>query len=316
MHVHEDFSSFPVLQFPVVTSGTFDGVHLGHQKIIEQVKNQAKKHNGESVLITFDPHPRQVLFPEDKSLKIITPFKDKVEMLDHFGIDHLLKIKFDKAFSQKSSLQFINEVLITTLHTRLLVIGYDHRFGRNREGSFEYLKENATKFGFEVQEIPRQDIDDVGISSTKIRKALIAGEIEKANTYLGRSYHLSGKVIEGNKIGRQLGFPTANLQLEDPLQLVPADGIYAVYVEFEKNIYQGMLSIGIRPTIGDSERTIEVNIFDFDEQIYEQELKLYFIKKYRDEKKFANLEELKNQLQKDWEQAKHILSKHPLKRPA
>lgn len=314
MRVHEDLSSFPSLQFPVVTSGTFDGVHLGHQKIIQQVKNQAKKHHGESVLITFHPHPRQVLFPEDQSLKIITPFADKVAMLDRLGIDHLLKIKFDKAFSQKSSLQFINEILIQTLKTRLLIIGYDHRFGRNREGGFEYLKDNAHIFGFEVQEIPRQDIDDVGISSTKIRNALTEGDLLKANKYLGRDYHLRGVVVEGNKIGRKLGFPTANLQLIEPLQLIPADGIYAVYIEHNGKIYEGMLSIGVRPTIGDSERTIEVNIFDFDKQIYQQELKIFFIQKYRNEKKFANLEELQKQLSVDWQQAKKILASHPLKK--
>jgi len=314
MQVHEDLSSFPSLQFPVVTSGTFDGVHLGHQKIIQQVKNQAIKHKGESVLITFHPHPRQVLFPEDKSLKIITPFADKIDLLDQLGIDHLLKITFDKAFSQKSSLQFINEILIQTLKTRLLVIGYDHRFGRNREGGFEYLKDNATTFGFDVQEIPRQDIDDVGISSTKIRNALIGGDILKANKYLGRDYHLRGIVVEGNKIGRTLGFPTANLQLIESLQLIPADGIYAVYTEYKGEIYEGMLSIGVRPTIGNSERTIEVNIFDFDKQIYHQELKVYFIQKYRDEKKFASLEGLQKQLSEDWQQAKKILANHPLKK--
>ncbi len=312
MQVHEDLSSFPKLNFPVVTSGTFDGVHLGHQKIIEQVKSQAKKNKGESVLITFHPHPRQILFPEDKSLKIITPFADKVAMLEKLDIDHLLKLKFDKSFSQKSSLQFINEILIETLGTKLLIIGYDHRFGHNREGGFEYLKNNSSKFGFEVQEIPRQDIDDIGISSTKIRKSLMTGEIEKATAYLGRNYHLRGKVIAGNKIGRQLGFPTANLHLIEPLQLVPADGIYAVYVEYDNQIFQGMLSIGIRPTIGQSERTIEVNIFEFDKEIYGRELTIYFVEKYRDEQKFANLDELKKQLGKDWQQAKKILSGHSL----
>lgn len=312
MLVHEDLSSFPDIEFPVVTSGTFDGVHLGHQKIIEQVKKQADEHDGESVLITFDPHPRQVLFPEDKSLKIITPFQDKVEMLDQLGIDHLLKIKFSKAFSRKTSLEFIHEILIATIHTKLLVIGYDHRFGRNREGGFDYLKQHAPQLGFSVKEIPRQDIDDIGISSTKIRNALLTGAIDKANAYLGRAYHLRGMVVEGNKIGRQLGFPTANIHLSDPLQLVPTDGIYAVYVEHEQTIYEGMLSIGMRPTIGNSERTIEVNIFDFDDQIYNHELKLYFVKKFRDEEKFSNLEKLKSQLIKDWQQAKEILASIPL----
>ncbi len=312
MQVHEDLSSFPDLIFPVVTSGTFDGVHLGHQKIINQVINEAKKREGESVLITFDPHPRQVLFPEDKSLRIITPFEDKVNILDKFGIDHLLKIKFSRQFSRKSSLEFIDEILLKTIKAKLLVIGYDHRFGKNREGGFDYLQKHGPEFGFEVQEIPRQDIDNLGISSTKIREALINGNISQANAYLGRNYQLKGKVVAGNKIGREIGFPTANLELLEKFQIIPSDGIYAVYVEHHQKIYKGMLSIGIRPTIGDSSRTIEVNIFDFKANIYDQNLNIFFVKKYREEVKFNSLEALKQQLHADWKRANDILSQHPL----
>jgi len=312
MQVHEDLSSFPDLNFPVVTSGTFDGVHLGHQKIINQVINEAKNQQGESVLITFDPHPRQILFPEDKSLRVITPFEHKVKMLDKLGIDHLLKIKFSREFSQKSSLEFIDEILLNTINTKLLVIGYDHRFGKNREGGFEYLQKHAPKFGFEVLEIPRQDIDNLGISSTKIREALMGGNISKANAYLGRNYQLKGKVVAGNKIGREIGYPTANIEPLETLQMIPTDGIYAVFVEYRQHIFKGMLSIGIRPTIGDSTRTIEVNIFDFKADIYNQELNIFFVEKYREEEKFDSLEALKEQLHADFKKANDILSQHPL----
>ncbi|MGK7393938.1 MAG: bifunctional riboflavin kinase/FAD synthetase [Candidatus Cyclobacteriaceae bacterium M3_2C_046] len=311
MKIHNGIDSIPALRFPVVTSGTFDGVHQGHQKIIERVNQLAQKYQGESVLITLWPHPKHILFPEDESLKILTSFEEKAKILDALHIDHLVRINFTREFSQLSSETFIQKILVEKLHTKILVIGYDHRFGRNREGSFEYLQSNAHQYGFSLEEIPRQDVENIGVSSTKIRKALLQGAVNVATRYLGRYYVLAGKVVAGNQLGRQLGFPTANIQPLHDKKLIPADGIYAVKVKYADIIYDGMLSIGIRPTVGGTERTIEVNIFDFNQTIYNQDISIYFIERYRDELKFENLEALKAQLQQDWIKAKEILASHP-----
>ncbi|MEX0883168.1 MAG: riboflavin biosynthesis protein RibF, partial [Cyclobacteriaceae bacterium] len=226
MKIYKSLENFPFIQRPVVTIGTFDGVHLGHQKILKRIQKIAQKTNGESVLITFWPHPRMVLNPDNHGIKILNTFKEKVALLESFGIHHLLSIPFTREFSKMSSEAFIQEILIEKIHTHKLVIGYDHRFGKGREGSFDHLKNNQTQYGFDLEEIPRQDIDNIGISSTKIRKALETGRIRTANEFLGRSYFLEGTVIKGNQIGRTLGFPTANIQLPDPNKLVPKDGAY------------------------------------------------------------------------------------------
>jgi riboflavin kinase / FMN adenylyltransferase len=308
MKIYHDIEEFKKLDFAVVTSGSFDGVHRGHQKIIENLISTARKRNGESVVITFWPHPRQILYPEDHSLKILTNFEEKAQLLEKAGIDHLIRIPFTHSFSELSSQEFIKKYLIEKINTKVLVIGYDHRFGKNREGSFDHLKANSTEYGFEIEEIPKQDVDHVAVSSSKIRKALAKGDLDMANRFLGRAYSLSGKVVKGKRIGRELGYPTANIEVENESKLIPAYGIYAVKVIFEGNEYDGMLSIGIRPTIGVSERTVEVNIFNFNQDVYEKRLTICFIKKFRDEKKFNDLEELKQQLHLDLETAKKILS--------
>lgn len=308
MRVYQGVHEFQKLDYPVVTSGTFDGVHLGHQKIIENLKKIAGERGGETVLITYWPHPRHVLYPDDESLKILTTFEEKSELLAAAGVDHLIKIPFTLDFSKLSSSQFIRKILIEQINTKVLVIGYDHRFGRNREGGFKHLKENSREYGFEVQEIPRQDIENMAVSSTKIRKALVEGEIGRATCYLGRHYAIRGTVVHGNRIGREIGFPTANIEVNDKHKLIPADGIYAVRVKRRESIYDGMLSIGYRPTIGDSDRTIEVNIFDFNDDLYGEQLEVYFVARFRDEKKFDTLEELKHQLYLDWQEAVKILS--------
>jgi riboflavin kinase/FMN adenylyltransferase len=308
MKIHSNLASLPSIKNAVVTSGTFDGVHLGHQKIISKVTELAKVNQGESVLITFWPHPKHVLFPETYKLKILTDFDEKSEILDSKGIDHLIKINFTREFSQLSSLEFVKNILIEKIGTKVLVIGYDHRFGKNREGSFEYLKANSSDYGFEVIEIPRQDVDHIGISSTKIRQAISEGKMEIAKQYLGRWYSLRGEVVHGNKIGKTLGYPTANISVKNQLKLIPGNGIYAVFVEYKKTLYQGMLSIGVRPTIGESLRTIEVNIFNFSETIYGASLTIHFVQKFRNEEKFRNLEELKAQLARDWNSAREILN--------
>lgn len=308
MQVHyglEDIqmSGIPQLPYTMVTSGTFDGVHIGHQKILNRLREvtlfakENENQYAENVVITYHPHPRLVLFPEQKNLHLLSTLEEKIALMERYHIDHFLVIPFSKAFSQISSADFIQEILINKLNTKKLVIGYDHRFGKNREGSFEYLHENQHLYPFEIEEIPRQDIDNVGISSTKIRNALDNGNVEIAKEYLGHFYTLTGKVIRGNQIGRTIDYPTANLEVADKHKLIPSDGIYAVRAIHNSLIYKGMLYIGTRTTLGDDlQRSIEVNIFDFDKDIYEQDLTIEFVALIRKEMKFDGIEEMKVQL--------------------
>ena len=307
MKIYHSIDDFSKLDNAVVTSGTFDGVHIGHQKILERLKEIAEKFNGETVVITFWPHPRLVLYPDDQSLKVLNTFEEKAELLKAEGIQHLLRIPFTKEFSQISSQQFIDHILVKQIGTRKLVIGYDHRFGKNREGSFEQLKINGPQYGFDVEEISRQDVDEVGVSSTKIRNALVAGDIDTANHFLGRPYMITGRVIKGDKLGRVLGFPTDNIDIDSHNKLVPAEAIYAVEVEHENHHYGGMLYIGNRPTVGGTKRSIEVNIFDFDKDIYGENLTIKLLASIRKDAHFVDLEALKNQLKADKESAISLL---------
>jgi riboflavin kinase / FMN adenylyltransferase len=306
-HGIEDFVSLP---YAVVTSGTFDGVHKGHQKILQKLKETAVANNGETVVISFWPHPRMVLYPEQTDLKLLNTFEEKAELLRAHGVQHLVRIPFTKEFSQLSSHEFIQKVLVEKIGTKKLVIGYDHRFGKNREGSFEALKEDAPKYGFEVEEISKQEIDDIAISSTHIRKALSSGEINTANELLGMPYSLQGRVIKGDRLGRLMGFPTANLDIEFKYKLIPAEGVYAVSIEHDQAKYQGMLYIGYRPTVGGIRKNIEVNIFDFDKDIYGENLKIFFHQSIRGDIKFDDLEALKLQLQKDMLTSLEVLKKY------
>jgi len=307
MRIYHGIEEFNPVQNAVVTSGTFDGVHLGHKVILKKLIQLAKERQGESVVLTFWPHPRFVLYPNDTSLKLLSTFQEKASYLSDLGIDHLIKIEFTKKFSQLSSEQFIHNILIDKIGTKLLVIGYDHRFGKNREGSFQYLASNSDKYGFEIDEIPRQDIENIAISSTKIRNALESGEIKTANEFLGSNYRLTGKVIKGSQIGRDLGFPTANIVVEESYKLIPADGSYAVKIEYQGQWHNGMLNIGFRPTVNGHTRTIETHIFDFNQNLYGQVLTIGFVEKIRGEKKFENLEALSKQLVQDREKAMKIL---------
>lgn len=307
MKIYHSIDDFIKLDNAVVTSGTFDGVHMGHQKILQRLKEIAEKFNGETVVITFWPHPRLVLYPDDKSLKVLNTFEEKAALLKEQGIQHLLRIPFTKEFSQISSQQFIDNILVKQIGTKKLVIGYDHRFGKNREGSFEQLKINGPQYGFDVEEISRQDIDEVGVSSTKIRNALMAGDINTANHFLGRPYMITGRVIKGDKLGRVLGFPTANIDIDSHNKLVPAEAIYAVEVEHENHNYGGMLYIGNRPTVGGTKRSIEVNIFDFNKDIYGENLTIRLLASIRKDAHFVDLEALKKQLKADKESAISLL---------
>lgn len=307
MKVHRGLDNFEPIKNAVVTQGTFDGVHQGHQRIIERLRRLAEVTMGETVLLTFYPHPRYVLYPDDNRMKILTTLDEKIEILEQSGIDHLVVMEFTEKFSRQTSLQFIRDILVNKIGTQTLVIGYDHRFGKNREGSFEHLKKYAGTYGFDVEEIPAQDIEDVTISSTKIRKALDAGDVLTANKYLGRDYSMMGKVVPGKRLGRDLGFPTANIAIHEPHKLIPKDGVYAVKVAVNGTIHNGMLNIGYRPTVKGEDRTVEANIFDFSEDIYNQDVKVSFVDKLREEMKFDDLESLKIQLEKDKFAALNIL---------
>ncbi len=307
MNIYHTIDDFSKLQNAIVTSGTFDGVHLGHQRILQRLCEVARKNKGETVVITYWPHPRLVLYPNDDSLKVLNTFEEKAELLKAHGVKHLLRIPFTKEFGQLSSQEFIEHVLVRKIGTTKLVIGYDHRFGKNREGSFEQLKTSGPRYGFDVEEIPRHEIDHVGVSSTKIRKALTEGDIETATHFLGRPYAISGRVIKGEKLGRVLGFPTANIDIDSHYKLVPAEGIYGVKVLYAGIQYDGMLYIGHRPTVGGSKRSIEVNIFDFEKEVYGESLTVQLIAAIRKDEHFADLEALKVQLQLDKESAIKLL---------
>jgi riboflavin kinase/FMN adenylyltransferase len=300
MKVYQGLENFIKLPFAVVTSGTFDGVHIGHQKILARLQEIARLYNGETVVITYWPHPRLIVSTDSANLKLLSTIDEKIALLEKYGVDHLVIIPFTKEFSQFSSEEFITRILVGKIGTRKLVIGYDHRFGKNREGSFEHLKQNAPDYGFEVEEISRQDIDDVGVSSTRIRNAVTEGNIHIANEYLGNPYSITGTVVAGDQIGRRLGFPTANLELDQPYKLIPMDGIYAVRIIHQEQLYQGMLYIGTRPTLDGKIRSIEVNIFEFDQTIYGDTLTVYFIELIRQDQKFADMSALQQQLQQDY----------------
>jgi riboflavin kinase / FMN adenylyltransferase len=308
MKIYEGLEQFGPVKQPVVTSGTFDGVHLGHQKILKRIRNIADDVKGETVLITFWPHPRLVLYPDEHNLRLLSTFEEKAKLLREFGIDHLLTIPFTKEFSELTSEQFIQNIIIDTIQTRKLVIGYDHRFGRNREGSFDYLKANIDKYSFELEEIAREDVDNVGISSTKIRMALEKGKVEIANEFLGREYELNGIIIKGQQLGRSIGFPTANIHITHDYKLIPCDGAYAVIADIEGSNYGGMLNIGMRPTVNGSSQTIEVHLFDFEGDLYDKRVCVRLKSYLRPEIKFSGLEALKDQLKKDKEDAMRILN--------
>ena len=306
MHVIRDPAQFPFLGNAVVTSGTFDGVHVGHQRILGRLREVAAANGGPSVVITYWPHPRLVLgpppsHPELLELQLLNTLEERIAKLAGFGVEYLLIVPFTREFAQWTSEEYIQNLLLRTVGTKQLVIGYDHRFGKNREGGFDYLRQNADRYGLTVEEIPRADVDAVGVSSTRIRQALRQGDIATANRYLGYHYPLTGRVVHGQKLGRTIGYPTANLATIEPLKLVPARGIYAVWaVTAAGTRHRAMLSIGVRPTIGqDLEQTVEVNLLDFSGDLYDQLLTLEFVAWLRAEEKYDGLDALTTQLALD-----------------
>jgi riboflavin kinase/FMN adenylyltransferase len=300
LRIFNDLNTVAEISNPVVTIGTFDGVHLGHQKILQTLLNEAHDIDGESVLLTFYPHPRMILYPESHGMKLLQTQAEKMEKLSEYGLKNLIIYPFSFDFSRLTALEFVRDILVNKLHVRKIIIGYDHQFGKNREGNIQYLKDVADTYEFEVIEIPAQDIDEVNISSTKIREALLNGDVQRAAVFLGQPYVLSGKVVRGRALGRTIGFPTANIEVNSDLKLVPGIGVYAVEVHVERNVYRGMLNIGKRPTIVSTDDVhLEVHILDFQEDIYDKVITIRFMERVRDEQKFESVEALKEQLQKD-----------------
>lgn len=307
MKVYNSIEEFKGVATAIVTIGTFDGVHNGHHRILSRLKETAGKLNGETVILTFSPHPRMVLFPNTQQVLLSTR-EEKIELLDKFGIEHLIIHPFTREFSMLSSQEFIEQILVKGLETKRLVIGYDHHFGKDREGSFENLKRNAPAFGFEVEEIPAWETDNSKVSSTRIRKALAEGQVEMASILLGYEYGISGTVVKGQQLGRQLGFPTANIICTDPNKLIPGNGVYAVKVIYKGQEMGGMMNIGVRPTVNGAGRTAEVNIFDFNSEIYGESLEVRFVKWVRGEKKFEGIQQLTEQLHRDKDVVQSVLS--------
>ena len=292
MQVFRSLDAYQPGPHTVATIGTFDGVHIGHRTILERIIESARARQGEAVLISFHPHPRLVLFPENNPLRLLHTLEEKIAMLDHIGLDKLLLIPFTREFSRLPSRDFVQQVLIDTVQIDQLIIGYDHRFGKNRTGGLEELQEMAPQFGYEVEEIPAQSIDEAKVSSTKIRKALQEGDVQAAEKYLGYPYAFTGKVVHGEKAGRTLGYPTANLEPTDPLKLIPGHGVYLVRAEVRGQSYYGMMSIGVKPTMGEFTQTQEVYLFDFEQDIYGEIVRVHFLEYLRGEKKFTSKEDL------------------------
>lgn len=300
MKIYHDIHDFKVKK-PILTIGSFDGVHLGHVKIIDRLRELARERNGESVIFTFYPHPRQILAPQEDSLRLLTTLSEKGRLFARAGIDHLIIYPFTKTFAELSYTDFVHEILVRQLHIKTLVVGYDHKFGKNREGSFSMLQTLSQAFKFELEKLDVLLVDDINVSSTKIRQALDEGNVSLANTYLGYPYTLHGKVVEGKQLGRKIQFPTANIVASDPHKMIPGHGVYAVYVYVEGQQYKGMLNIGLRPTVDRNadHRSIEVHLLGFSGDLYHREIELEFIQKIREEQKFASVEQLRLQLEDD-----------------
>ena len=307
MRIYQGFEQLRSIKNPVLTIGTFDGVHLGHQRILSKLQSEAEKIGGETVLFTFYPHPRMVLFPESHNLKLIQTQAEKIDKLRRMGLDNVIIHPFTQEFSRLSATEFVRDFLVNELAVKKIVIGYDHQFGKNREGTLQFLKDVSETYDFEVIEISAEEIDDVNISSTKIRNALKAGDMKTANQYLGENFELTGKVIHGNQLGRKLNFPTANLHIESETKLIPGNGVYFVHAILpngEKKM--GMMNIGHKPTVSlEKPISVEVHILDTEIDLYDKYLTIQIIEKIREEQQFDSIPRLQEQLEAD---EKHIRS--------
>jgi riboflavin kinase/FMN adenylyltransferase len=310
MKIFQGFEALEKIPNPVLTIGTFDGVHLGHQKIINRLNEEAEKIGGESVLFTFYPHPRMVLYPENHGLKLLQTQVEKMDKLRRFGLQNIIVHPFTKEFSRLSALEFVRDYLVNQLHVKKMVIGYDHQFGKNREGSITFLRDVCETYGFEVIEIPAKEINDVNVSSTKVRNAIQEGELLKAQHFLGEPFELHGRVVNGQAMGRQIGFPTANIDVESEIKLLPKTGVYAVNVLMGDGIiFEGMMNIGTKPTLSDSDQlSVEVHVFDFEGDLYNQYVTVQLLSRFRDEQKFDSVYDLKEQLTKDESDIRHFFA--------
>ena len=299
MQIHQGFQQLPKFSKSVITVGTFDGVHAAHKKILQQLVTLANEINGESVLVTFHPHPKHVLHSSQSDLQLLSTVEEKIELLKGCGIQHLVIVPFTFDFAKISATDYIEQFLVNNFHPKKIVVGFNHHFGNNREGNLTMLRNAGLKHDFEVIEMQKQMEDEMTISSTAVRKFLLEGNILEANKLLGREYLMMGKVVEGKKLGRTIGFPTANIEVLNEHKLIPADGVYVAEVLIDTEFYKGMMNIGIRPTVNGTNRTIEINLFDFDKNIYGETVKIFFHQRIREEKKFNGWDELKKQLNSD-----------------
>ena len=303
MQIHRDLNKLTHFKNAVITIGTFDGVHLGHQQIIDSLKEEAAKANGESVIITFHPHPRKVVSSVITGVRLINTLSERIELLDKTGIDHLVIVPFTEFFANQSAEEYIRDFLVEKFKPHTIIIGYDHRFGKERSGDYKLMEEKAPVYNYCLKEIPEHILNAIKVSSTNIRNAILHSNIDEANNFLGYQFFFEGEVFHGDKIGREIGYPTANLKSTDDEKIVLGDGIYAVYADVEGKNYKGMMSIGFRPTVNGKLRVTEVNLFDFNKEIYGETIRVYVKKYLRSEVKFNDLEALKEQLHKDKEES-------------
>ena len=305
MNIYRDITELPLFKNAIITIGTFDGVHNGHRQILNQLIEEANEVDGTPVVITFYPHPKQIVGNDLSSVLVLNTLEEKSALLAEVGIEHLVVVPFTKEFAEQSAEDYIKNFLVRSFKPHTIIIGYDHRFGKNRAGNYELLEVKGQEFNYRVKEIPEHILHNITISSTKIRTQLLEGNISTANELLGYDYFFSGNVITGKQLGRTIGFPTANLAINNESKLIPGNGVYAVTVQIEndKTIFNGMMNIGVRPTFEKTERTIEVNIFDFDSPIYDKQLTVHIKTRLRDEMKFDGIDSLKNQLNRDREMA-------------
>lgn len=298
MKEHDGVNAFSSERPTVVTIGTFDGVHAGHQKIIERLVDAAKVSSLESVILTFFPHPRMVL-QQESGIKLINTIEERKQILDKTGVDHLVVHPFTKEFSRLTALEFVRDILVDKLKARRVIIGYDHRFGRNRTADINDLKAFGKQFNFEVEEISKEEVDQVAVSSTKIRKALLEGRVERANNYLQHPFTLTGTVVKGRGKGREFKFPTANLHIPETYKLIPKNGVYVVRARIEGEVYFGMMNIGTNPTVGGKVQTIETHFFNLEKDLYGKKLQIEMLVRIRDEKKFKSINDLKLAMKQD-----------------
>lgn len=306
MQVHRSIDHLPLFINAVITIGTFDGVHEGHKKIIDALISEARSVNGESVIITFDPHPRKIVRP-DEHLQLINTLEEKIELLGKTGVDHLVIVPFNQTFAGQTAIEYVEHFLIQNFHPHTIIIGYDHHFGKNRQGNFLFLAEKADRYNYRLLEIPKYILHEVGVSSTQIRNALLNSDIESANRLLGYDFFFEGLVIRGDQLGRKLGYPTANLEYTDQDKIHLGHGVYAALGEVDGQSYKGMLSIGTRPTLEGSDERVEIHLFDFDREIYGSTIRVIVQHFLRGQERYSSLDELKKQLALDKENSLAVL---------